>query len=213
MAEARHSDAHAPQRIIEIDDIRLQVRESGSGRPLVVLTAGDGALIDPLLKGLAEDNHVFVVDVAGAGAMTAHDLAGKVSQGLVRLGLDRFSMIGISRGAPLALAQASFTPRQIDKLILVSPPPLSGRDEELRAGLPKVDAPTLVLVGTRDRSGSLDTARLLKEKLRACHLLLIYDADEKIAVDRQDVCLAPIGEFLDRGLEFVVCHESQIIHR
>ncbi len=213
MSQTKQVDALAPKGTIEVNGIRLQVREAGSGRPLVVLTAGDGAQIAPLLNGLAERNHLFVIDVAGAGAMTAHDLARNLSQGLVRLGLERFSAIGVSRGAPIALGQAIFAPKQIDKLILLSPPPLAGSDEDLYAGLPKVTAPTLVLVGTRDRSGSVETARVLREKIGACHLLLVYDAREAIAVDRPDACLSPINEFLDRGLEFVVCHESQVIRR
>jgi pimeloyl-ACP methyl ester carboxylesterase len=213
MAQAKQVDALAPKESIEIDGIRLQVREAGSGRPLVVLTAGDGTQIDVLFNGVAERNHLFAIDVAGGGAMAARDLAGHVSQGLARLGLDRFSAIGISRGAPIALAQAIFAPKQIDKLILLSPPPWSGRDEELGASLPKVEAPTLVLVGTRDHSGSVETGRLLRGKIGACHLLLVYEAGAAMAVDRPDACLSPINEFLDRGPEFVVCHESQMIRR
>jgi pimeloyl-ACP methyl ester carboxylesterase len=178
-----------------------------------VFTAGDGARLDPLLNGLAERNHLFAIDVAGAGAMTAHDLARNLSQGLARLGLERFSAIGVSRGAPIALGLAVFAPKQIDKLILLSPPPLAGSGEDLYAGVAKIEAPTLVLVGTRDRSGSAETARTLREKIGACHLLLIYDAREAVAVDRPEACLSPIGEFLDRGAEFVVCHESQMIRR
>lgn len=213
MGQAKQLDALAPKGNIEVNGIRLQVREAGSGRPLVVLTAGDGAQLDPLLKGLAERNHLFAIDIAGAGAVTAHDLASNLSQGLARLGLEHFNAIGVSRGVPIALGQAIFAPQQIDKLILLSPPPLAASDEDLYADVAKIEALTLVLVGTRDRSGSAETARLLREKMGACNLLLIYDAGEAAAVDRPEACLSPIGEFLERGAEFVVSHESQIIRR
>lgn len=213
MRPAKQIDALASKGTIEVNGNRLDVREAGSGRPLVVLTAGDQAWIDPLLNDLAEHNHLFVLEVPRAGAMTEQDLARSVSQGLARFGLDRFSVIGASRGASIALALAIFAPEQVDKLILLSPPPLPGRDEELRASLARVEAPTLVLVGTRDRSGSAETARVLREKIGACQLLLVYDASDAIAVDRPDACLSPIKEFLDRGVEFVVCHESQVIRR
>lgn len=211
MGQAKQFDALAPKETIEVNGIRLQVREAGSGAPLVVFSAGDEAQIAPLLNGLAEHNHLYAIDIAGAGAMAAHDLARNLSQGLARLGLERFSAIGVSRGAPIALGQAIFAPQQIDKLILLSPPPRAASDEDLYAGVAKVEAATLVLVGTRDRSGSAETARLLREKIGACHLLLIYDASQAVAADRPEACLSPIGEFLERGAEFVICHESQII--
>ena len=213
MGQAKQFDAPASRATIEVNGIRLQVREGGTGGPLVVFSAGDEAQIAPLLNGLAERNHLFAIDVAGAGAMTAHDLTRNLSHGLARLGLESFSVIGVSRGAPIALGQAIFAPKQIDKLILLSPPPRTAADNDLYAGVAKVEAPTLVLVGTRDRSGSADTARLLREKIGTCHLLLIYDAHEAITADRPEACLSPIGEFLERGAEFVVCHESQMLRR
>jgi pimeloyl-ACP methyl ester carboxylesterase len=211
MAQAKQIDPLVSKRTIEVDGVGLEVREAGKGRPLVVISAGEQARLDPFVNGLGARNRLFMIDVAGAGATAERDLARCVSQGLARLGLDRFSVIGMSRGAPIALALAIAAPQQVDKLILLALPPWSGRDEDLRAGLPRIEAPTLVLVGTRDRSGAAETARMLKEKISACQLLLIYDASETIAVDRPDACLSPIDEFLDRGVEFVVCHESQII--
>jgi pimeloyl-ACP methyl ester carboxylesterase len=211
MAQAKQISALGQRDKLEVNDIRLRVGEVGSGHALVVLTRGEEAQADALANGLAARNRVIAIDVAGGGAMTAQDLTRDVSQALVGMGLDRFSVLGVSRGAPIALALSIFTPKQIDKLILLSPPPLAVLNEELRAGLPKIEAPTLVLVGTRDRSGSVESARVLRGKIAACHLLLVYEASEAIIAERPEACLSPIGEFLDRGPEFVVCHESQII--
>ena len=69
----------------------------------------------------------------------------------------------------------------------------------------------MVMIGTRDRSGAMDTGRLLRGKIRSCHFAMIYDADREVLSDRPQACLIPIREFLDRGEEFIVCHESQII--
>jgi len=207
MAQAKQSDAFVSKGTIEVNGAGLEVREAGSGRPLIVLSAGEQAHIDPLVKCLAQNNRVFVIDVSAAERAPGSSIL----NGLSRFGVERFSVIGISRGVPLALAIAIAAPDQIDKLILMSPPPWSNIEEQLRASLPTVAAPTLLLVGTSDRSGSADSARKLRETIGASQLLLIYDAGALIAADRPDACASPIGEFLDRGVEFVVCHDSQKI--
>jgi len=207
MGQARQNDALVVKGTIEVNGGGLEVREAGSGRPLIVISAGDQAQIVPLVNGLAENNRVLAIDVSAAERAPASS----VLQGLSRFGVERFSVIGISRGVPLAIAIAIAAPNQIDKLIMMSPPPWSEIDDQLLAGLPTVAAPTLVLVGTSDRSGSADSARKLREKIGASQLLLIYDAGALIAADRPDACASPIGEFLDHGVEYVVCHDSQKI--
>jgi len=207
MGQARQNDALVVKGTIEVNGRGLEVREAGSGRPLIVISAGDQAQIVPLVNGLAENNRVLAIDVSAAERAPASS----VLQGLSRFGVERFSVIGISRGVPLAIAIAIAAPNQIDKLIMMSPPPWSEIDDQLLAGLPTVAAPTLVLVGTSDRSGSADSARKLREKIGASQLLLIYDAGALIAADRPDACASPIGEFLDHGVEYVVCHDSQKI--
>ncbi len=211
MAQARQPDRLSTGATIEIDGVQLRVREAGSGRPLVVL--GDDGQIDALRNGLAKHNRVLAIEVSGGEGLDARKLAEAAAAALARMKLEQFSVIGISRGAALALTLAVFAPHQIDKLILMSPPPMAALDEEVRAGLAQVAAPTLVMVGSRDRSGGAETMRALREKIAACHLLLVYDAGEAIAAERPDACLTPIGEFLERGIEFVVCHESQVIRR
>jgi pimeloyl-ACP methyl ester carboxylesterase len=82
---------------------------------------------------------------------------------------------------------------------------------ELGVRLRDVKAPTLVLVGTRDRSGSRDAGHTLREQIPACHLLLVYDAGRAIAAERREACLSPINEFLEQGEGFIVSHDSQMI--
>jgi pimeloyl-ACP methyl ester carboxylesterase len=82
---------------------------------------------------------------------------------------------------------------------------------ELSAKLCEIKAPTLVLVGTRDRSGSREAGRLCREQIPACYLVLVYDAGHAIAADRHDACLSPISDFLEQGEGFIVSHESQMI--
>jgi pimeloyl-ACP methyl ester carboxylesterase len=130
-----------------------------------------------------------------------------VSQALARLGVKSFSVIGISQSAAFALAQAVYTPAQVHRLVLLSPPLAAVQHPELESKLSEVKAPALILVGTRDRSGSREAGRLCRERIPTCHLLLVYEAGHAIAADRREACLASIGEFRARGEGFIVSHE------
>ena len=69
----------------------------------------------------------------------------------------------------------------------------------------------MVLVGTRDRSGSREAGQIFRAQVPACHLLLVYDAGHAIAAERRAACLASISEFLEQGEGFIVFHDSQMI--
>jgi pimeloyl-ACP methyl ester carboxylesterase len=197
--------------VLECNGLTIQYAESGEGQPVVVFPAGDGALFDDVAAALATHYRVFVVDAPASGLGKSQDFAETLAQALAGLGVASFSVIGVSQGAILALAQAVYTQEQVQRLVLLSPPLASVQHPELGAKLREVKAPTLVLVGTRDRSGSREAGHICRAQIPACHLLLVYDAGHAIAADRREACLAPIGEFLEQGEGFIVCHDSQMI--
>lgn len=206
------SDATPPATIaregtLEANGLRIRYVEAGGGEPLIVFGTGDGELFDPLLGKLAGRSRVIALDLNAA----AHDLPEKLSHGLMRLGVERYSVMGVSRGAALALGQAIATPDQVDKLILLSPTWPPGQSAELAAGLAQVKAPTLVVAGTRDYSGSIEVGRLCRERIRTCHLLFVYDAGHAVAADRLEACAASLADFLDQGEQFAISRESQMI--
>ncbi len=197
--------------ILECNGFPIRYVESGEGRPVVVFPASAGALFDDVAAALAMQHRVIVLDVSASGLGKIQDFAEHLAQSLAGLGVAPFSVIGVSRGATPALAQAVYTPEQVHRLVLLSPPLASVQHPELGARLGEVKAPTLVLVGTRDRSGSREAGHICREQIPSCHLLLVYDAGHAIAADRREACLSPIGEFLEQGEGFIVFHESQMI--
>jgi pimeloyl-ACP methyl ester carboxylesterase len=197
--------------ILEGNGLTIRYAESGEGQPIVVFPAGDGELFDDVAAELARHHRVIVLDVPVSGLEKIQDFAKNLSQSLAGLGVASFSVIGVSQGAILALAQAVYTPKQIQRLVFLSPALASVQHPELGARLREVKAPTLVLVGTRDRSGAREAGHICRAQIPACHLLLVYDAGHTIAADRREACLAPIGEFLEQGEGFIVFHDSQMI--
>jgi pimeloyl-ACP methyl ester carboxylesterase len=150
------------------------------------------------------------LDLSNHEAEAADRLAEELSRALVKLGIDRYSVIGISSGAAHALAQAIAAPEAIEKLILLSPIAPSVHSIAT-ASLGQIKAATLVLVGTRDASGAAEAGRLCQEKIRACHLSFIYGATHAIAQDRFEACVDTIREFLEQGEQFIISRESQVI--
>jgi pimeloyl-ACP methyl ester carboxylesterase len=197
--------------VLECNGLTIRYAESGEGQPVVVFPASDGTLFDDVAAELALRHRVIVLDAPASGLGRIQDFAETLGQALSRLGVASFSVIGVSRGATPALAQAVYTPGQVHRLVLLSPPLTAVQHPELGARLREVKVPTLVLVGTRDRSGSREAGRMCREQISACHLLLVYDAGHAIAADRREACLSPIGEFLEQGEGFIVFHESQMI--
>ncbi|HKA53987.1 MAG TPA: hypothetical protein VKJ47_10035 [Candidatus Binatia bacterium] len=196
--------------VLECNGLPIRYAEAGEGRAVVVFPAGDGKLIDDVAAGLAAHHRVIALNAA-PGVGKVRDFAEQLSRALARLGVASFSVIGAERGATPALAQAVYTPEQVHRLVLVSPPLTSVQHPELAARLREVKTPMLVLVGTRDRSGSRDAGRTCREQMPSCHLLLVYDAGQAVAADRREACLSSIGEFLEQGEGFIVSHDSQLI--
>jgi pimeloyl-ACP methyl ester carboxylesterase len=209
VAHATPVEMNAKPGTLEADGLRVHYLEAGSGEPLVVFPDRDGELFDSLLDKLAGRSRVIAFDLSAGGMITPRDVAAKLSQGLPRLGVDRYAVMGVAHGAALALAQAIAAPEQIDKLILLSP--RFAQTAEAAANLAQVKAPTLVLVGTRDASGSVEAGRLCREKIRVCHLSFVYDAGHAVAADRLEACADSIADFLEQGEQFIIFRESQMI--
>ena len=197
--------------ILECNGLPIRYVESGESHPVIIFPAGEGALFDEVAAELATHHRVIVLDVPVSGVEKTQDFAANLSHSLAGLSVASFSVIGVSRGATPALAQAVYTPEQVHRLVLLSPPLASVQNPELGARLGAVKAPTLVLVGTRDRSGSREAGHIFRAQIPACHLLLVYDAGHAIAAERRAACLAPISEFLEQGEGFIVFHDSQLI--
>jgi pimeloyl-ACP methyl ester carboxylesterase len=197
--------------VLECDGLSLRYAEAGEGEAVIVFPAEEGGRFDDVAEALSSRYRVLAIDVP-VGAGKAPDLAKQLTRGLARIGTTSFNVVGESRGAALALAQALYTPEQVQRLVLLSPLLEVVQHPEFEAELGKIATPTLVLVGTRDRSGARDAGHVCRERIPACHLVLVYEAGQALLADRREACLTPINEFLEQGEGFIVFHESHLVH-
>lgn len=187
------------------NDTQIRYVESGQGEAVIVFPGTATPVFDALATDLAHDHHVFVFDGDTA------NLARELPQALAQRNVTSCSVVGSGNGALPALTLALSAPDQVQKLVLLSPSIASVQAPHVNGQLKDIKAPTVVLVGTRDRSDARETGRLCREQIPICHLLLVYEAGETLIADRREACLSPIREFLTQGEGFIVTHESQMI--
>lgn len=91
---------------------------------------------------------------------------------------------------------------------LIGPP----RDAAFEARLSELNLPVLAAFGTEDRVTPPEGARLYREILPNCHLMLIYDAAHAIDADRPEAVASVVDDFLIRHDKFLVRKESDLIY-
>ncbi|HEX2660844.1 MAG TPA: alpha/beta hydrolase [Polyangia bacterium] len=114
---------------LRIDDLDVYVEEYGEGEPLVLLHGYGGCSRNwyPFTPELAERHRLILVDLRGHGgstnprdAFTHREAASDVLGVLDRLGVGRFSAMGISTGGMTLLHMATRQPERIEAMVLVS---------------------------------------------------------------------------------------------
>ncbi len=129
--EARY--AQPPSRFVQVQGVRLHVRESGpTAGPALVLLHGFGASLhtwEPWALALQDHFRVIRIDLPGAG-LTGADPTGDYSDTrgvqllaalMDQLGLDQATLVGHSMGGRLAWRFAAEQPQRVARLVLVAP--------------------------------------------------------------------------------------------
>jgi pimeloyl-ACP methyl ester carboxylesterase len=118
-------------RYANVNGIKLYYEIHGSGRPLVLLHGGLGAIemFGPNLPALAKGRQVIGVDLQGHGRTADIDrplsvqyMADDVAALIKHLGIARTDIMGYSLGGGVALQVAIRHPEVVNKLVVVSTP-------------------------------------------------------------------------------------------
>jgi pimeloyl-ACP methyl ester carboxylesterase len=115
--------------IINLKNIQLYYEEYGQGDPLVLLHGfgGSGKNWYPFVTELSKTHRLVVVDLPGHGhssnpkeTFTHREAASSIFLVLDKLGINRFSAMGISSGAMTLLHMSTSQPDRIESQVLVS---------------------------------------------------------------------------------------------
>jgi len=115
----------------DVNGIKLYYEIHGTGRPLVLLHGGLGAIemFGPNLEALAKARQVIGVDLQGHGRtadidrpLSAELMAGDIAALIKHLKLERPDIMGFSLGGGVALFVAMRHPELVGKLVVVSTP-------------------------------------------------------------------------------------------
>jgi pimeloyl-ACP methyl ester carboxylesterase len=115
--------------IVQINNIEMHYEEYGVGKPLVLLHGFGGCTQNwhPFTAELAERHRLIVVDLRGHGhstnpenKFTHREAASDVFLLLEKLGVGRFSAMGMSSGGMTLLHMATSQPTRMDAMVLIS---------------------------------------------------------------------------------------------
>jgi pimeloyl-ACP methyl ester carboxylesterase len=115
----------------DLNGIKLYFETIGTGRPLILLHGGLGAIemFGPNLPALAKRRQVIAVDLQGHGRTADIDrplsvelMADDIAALIKHLKLDRPDLMGYSLGGGVALQTAIKHPELVGKLVIVSTP-------------------------------------------------------------------------------------------
>lgn len=136
-------------RFMHIDNVRIHYRDEGSGPAVLLLHANFSNLLgwDPFADALKGSHRVVRFDFTAFG-LTGPDPSGDYTNArtlalterfIDEVGLKRFTIVGTSLGGGIALRYAGKHPERVERVILLNPGILEGR-EMAKSGRNKVPA-------------------------------------------------------------------------
>src|SRR5690348_14180978 len=154
------------ERYVESDGFRIRYLEAGQGQPVVWLHGAGGLQLNNGHHLLAATNRVIAIE----RHQTSRDMAKTLARAIRVIGLEQHAVWGTASGARVALWLALEVPQAIEKVVLEAPMVIvtEGRDAELERRMPEIEAPTLVLIGTRDSVVAPEQGRHYMRLLPIC---------------------------------------------
>jgi pimeloyl-ACP methyl ester carboxylesterase len=116
------------ERFVDADGFRIRYLEAGDGPPLVCFHGAGGLRTSRGHELLAASHRLIAFEAPGFGESPVNERTGSLPElartmlnAVTAIGLDRFSLWGISFGGKLALWLAAQAPERLEALVLAAP--------------------------------------------------------------------------------------------
>ena len=164
--------------------------------PLVHLVERGAPRAEAARARLAERFRVVVLD--------ARESAATLVRALDAAGVGAFNLLATGGASRAVASLARETGPRLLALALESPAAPGAQDA--------LEAPALVLLGTRDSEPARQAGRGWAERIPGAHLVYVYDAGPAICDDRPDAFADVVGDFFERHEAFVISRATTVIH-
>jgi pimeloyl-ACP methyl ester carboxylesterase len=178
------------KRISELD-------AAGSGATVVLLQSG--ATPSRIGQILARSFRVVRYAVAEVDAEQAGAAAAELAAVIAARGPDPVGVIADAASLSAALALVTARPELVRALALLAPPIPDQAPAEIKT-------PVLALFGTRAMPAQV--GRRMRAAIANCNVVLVYDADKDLAIQRPEAVAAVLHEFMSAGDRFLVTGKS-----
>jgi pimeloyl-ACP methyl ester carboxylesterase len=147
-AELESRYARPNSKFVDVDGVRLHYIDEGTGPVVVLLHANFSNLLDwdPWAAALSDRYRVVRFDMTSHG-LTGPDPTGEytlartlqvMERFIDTLQVERVTLAGTSLGGTLAIHYATTHPERVERLILLSPGSLEGKERRASGGVPRV---------------------------------------------------------------------------
>jgi pimeloyl-ACP methyl ester carboxylesterase len=195
------------QQVVSVNRTEFRYTDNGSGDAVLLLQP---VLNRALADHLAVNHRVIGIEVRDPGkGPQISELVGAV---LEQLRISKYGLIAESELASAAIAHTIKSGGSVEALVLIAPPSDASNGASADLPLEQINAPTLVLFGTRDEIVAPETGRIYAARIPKCFYTLVYDSGHDIANDRPQALHAVVRDFLAHREKFVFPHESSVIN-
>ena len=213
-------DGEEHEEMTEVNNVRLSVKEAGSGRDMILIHGRTLSKedMDPLFQRYKNQYNVVSYDVRGhgktesSGEFTLDDLSDDLVGLMSVYHLENPIVIGFSMGSYIALRTAERNPNLFSGIVLIGT--RGGRtssqwpatDEVGRAlesydnmtDAPKATLPVLVLTGENDTINPPDEGKKVADALPNAVYKVVPGAEHMAYEGNPDFVFEQIDEFLER---------------
>ena len=181
---------------------RIDYFESGTGSPVVYVHGADGVRPEAaFMSALAERFRLLAPSRPGSGARQEAELLRTFIREVIG---GPVHVIAEAEGGATGCWLAILEPELVQSLVLVAPE----SDVDLRARLPEITAPTLIVWGTADEVAAPEAGQLYLQRIPNSYRILVYGATHSVPTSACRQFVALTTDFIERGDRFVVAEPS-----